>query len=56
MVIVAHRLSTIEHADQIIVIENGKIVESGTHGELLRKKDAYYRLVRNQMDAGFALM
>lgn len=56
MVIVAHRLSTIKHADQIVVIDNGKIVESGTHEELLRKGDAYFRLVRNQMDAGISLM
>jgi ATP-binding cassette, subfamily B, putative efflux pump len=42
--IVAHRLSTITHADRIVLIENGKIVESGTHKELMNKKGNYYRL------------
>jgi ABC-type multidrug transport system fused ATPase/permease subunit len=42
--IVAHRLSTITHADQIVLIENGYIVEQGTHAELIQKQGAYYRL------------
>ncbi|RAK15542.1 ATP-binding cassette, subfamily B, MsbA [Anoxybacillus vitaminiphilus] len=42
--IVAHRLSTITHADRIVLIENGKIVESGTHEELMNKKGSYYKL------------
>ncbi len=42
--IVAHRLSTITHADRIVLIENGKIVESGTHEELMKKKGSYYKL------------
>ena len=44
MLMVAHRLSTIQHADNIIVLSHGKIVEQGNHQELLRQKGAYYRL------------
>ncbi|MBQ7642983.1 MAG: ABC transporter ATP-binding protein [Clostridia bacterium] len=44
MLVVAHRLSTIQHADKIIVLSGGKIVESGNHGELLEKKGRYYEL------------
>ncbi len=44
MLIVAHRLSTIQHADKIIVLSHGKILEEGTHAELLKKKGNYYRL------------
>lgn len=46
--IVAHRLSTITHADRIILIENGKIVESGTHEELMEKQGSYYKLFQVQ--------
>lgn len=46
--IVAHRLSTITHADQIVLIENGLIKEKGTHDELMRKKGAYARLFNVQ--------
>jgi ABC-type multidrug transport system fused ATPase/permease subunit len=46
--IVAHRLSTITHADRIILIENGKIVESGTHEELMEKQGNYYKLFQVQ--------
>jgi ATP-binding cassette subfamily B protein len=51
MLIVAHRLSTIQHADRIIVINHGEIVESGNHFELLKKRGAYYKLYRLQYEA-----
>jgi ATP-binding cassette subfamily B protein len=49
-VVVAHRLSTVKNADQIVVIEKGQIVEVGTHKELSAKKGAYYTLVKNQLE------
>lgn len=52
MVIVAHRLSTVKNADQIIVIDNGRVAESGTHETLARRKGLYYRLVKNQLELG----
>lgn len=50
MLIVAHRLSTIQHADQIIVLSHGKIVERGSHQELLAKKGRYYQLYTLQFN------
>lgn len=50
MLIVAHRLSTIQHVDKIIVMQKGKIIESGTHQQLLRAKGHYYNLYRLQYD------
>ena len=52
VVIVAHRLSTVQHADNIIVLDKGKIVEEGTHVELTAKRGAYYTLVKNQLELG----
>jgi len=52
VVIVAHRLSTVQHADNIIVLDKGKIVEEGTHAELTEKRGAYYELVKNQLELG----
>ena len=46
--LVAHRLSTVVDADKIIVLKNGKILESGNHLELLRKKGYYFNLYKNQ--------
>lgn len=50
MIIVAHRLSTIQHADQIIVMSHGKIVESGTHQALLKEKGLYFNLYQLQYE------
>lgn len=52
VVVVAHRLSTVRHADNIIVLEQGKIVESGQHEDLITAKGAYYNLVKNQLELG----
>lgn len=52
VVIIAHRLSTVKNADQIVVIEKGEIVEIGKHDELAAKKGAYYNLVKNQLELG----
>jgi len=52
VVVVAHRLSTVKNADQIVVLEKGEIVEIGTHAELTSNKEAYFELVRNQLELG----
>lgn len=52
VVIVAHRLSTVKNADQIIVLKDGVIVETGTHGQLASAKGYYYSLVKNQLELG----
>ncbi|MGE5328273.1 MAG: ATP-binding cassette domain-containing protein, partial [Deltaproteobacteria bacterium] len=52
VVVVAHRLSTVRNADQIIVLEKGQIVERGSHEELTVGKGAYYHLVKNQLELG----
>ncbi len=50
MLVVAHRLSTIQHADQIIVLQNGEVIEIGNHQELLKKKGYYYKLYQLQFE------
>lgn len=52
VVVVAHRLSTVKNADQIIVIDGGKVVETGNHTSLIEKKGVYYNLVKNQLELG----
>lgn len=52
VVIIAHRLSTVKNADNIVVLSGGHIVEEGTHIELTVKKGYYYELVRNQLELG----
>lgn len=52
VVVVAHRLSTVKNADQIIVLDKGNIVERGTHVELVNKCGIYYKLVKNQLELG----
>ena len=52
VVIVAHRLSTVKNADQIVVIDHGKVVEEGNHESLTAKRGAYYNLVKNQLELG----
>ena len=52
VIIVAHRLSTVKNADQIIVLKKGQIVEQGNHKELVFKKGEYYNLIKNQLELG----
>lgn len=52
VVVVAHRLSTVKDADNIIVLDKGKIVEQGNHGELTDRRGVYYKLVKNQLELG----
>lgn len=52
VIIIAHRLSTVQHAHNIVVLDNGKIIEEGTHMELTVRKGAYYTLVKNQLELG----
>ncbi len=52
VVVVAHRLSTVKNADQIIVIDGGRVVETGNHASLIAKKGTYYNLVKNQLELG----
>ena len=50
VIIIAHRLSTVKNADQIVVLDNGLLVEIGSHEELTKKKGKYYELVKNQLE------
>jgi ATP-binding cassette subfamily B protein len=50
VVVAAHRLSTVKHADQIIVLDKGRIIEQGTHEQLILGNGTYYNLVRNQFE------
>ena len=52
VIVVAHRLSTVKNADQIVVLNNGLIMELGTHQELIKLKGEYFTLVKNQLELG----
>lgn len=52
VVVIAHRLSTVMNADQIVVLEKGKIIEIGNHESLIKQKGSYYELVKNQLQLG----
>jgi len=52
VLIIAHRLSTVKNADQIIVLKDGKVVEKGNHEELVNNKSNYFNLVKNQLELG----
>jgi len=52
VVVIAHRLSTVKNAHQIVVLDQGKIVEVGNHSELVKRKGDYYHLVKNQLELG----
>ena len=52
VVVIAHRLSTVKNADRILVVDQGRIVESGNHNELTAARGIYYNLVKNQLELG----
>lgn len=52
VIVVAHRLSTVKNADQVVTLRNGKLLETGTHHELITNKGVYYELVKNQLELG----
>ena len=52
VIVVAHRLSTVKNADKIVVLDKGRLVEEGTHRELVETKGAYYNLVKDQLELG----
>ncbi|MAR64604.1 MAG: ABC transporter [Flammeovirgaceae bacterium] len=51
-IIISHRISSVKLAKKILVMDDGKVIEDGTHNELLRKKGNYYRIYRNQIEEG----
>jgi ATP-binding cassette subfamily B protein len=52
VIVVAHRLSTVKDADKIVVLESGRIAETGSHESLIAKKGVYLNLVKNQLELG----
>ncbi|MCD4770383.1 MAG: ATP-binding cassette domain-containing protein, partial [Bacteroidales bacterium] len=52
VIVVAHRLSTVKNADQIVVLQNGQIVETGTHDILIQNRGHYFNLIKNQLELG----
>lgn len=52
VLIIAHRLSTVKNADQIVVLKNGQVSEIGSHDQLVKNKADYFNLVKNQLDLG----
>jgi ATP-binding cassette subfamily B protein len=52
VVVVAHRLSTVKNADNIVVMDKGRVIEQGTHRDLVRQQGEYYTLVKNQLELG----
>ena len=52
VIVVAHRLSTVKDADKIVVLDNGRIIETGIMKHLSAKRGAYYNLVKNQLELG----
>jgi ATP-binding cassette subfamily B protein len=52
VIVVAHRLSTVRDADKIVVLDNGRIVETGSHASLIENRGTYYNLVKNQLELG----
>lgn len=52
VLIIAHRLSTVRDADQIITLDQGRLVECGNHQALIQQRGAYFNLIRNQLELG----